>query len=486
MVGAELCSFSASLNGQIGKARLTTGGVIFIAAGGVHTSVEQRGSDVIKFKVTPEKNPKAILRFELAPPAKPFMLQVSSVYCMMAEVFKTLSKRIRPPDNSYTAYVIFLLFSYSQVCLTEDQRCGMSEAEVRVQERVVLEEVRAHVTNQKHWPCNAPTASSSAAAPSVGSSSSSSKSGTSAATGGGWGRSIAGTAPVGQVSAGSSSRGSSGAPPQAKKRRLQGSQSAASRAAEAAAAEQALEDSCKETLLDADPALQRQYLEAVVQGGVVTEAEFWQSRHVLVAREMASRQGRQEGLEAFWWRKAREGQDLAAAASSSSGGAGRGKSFKMTLKADDVHKIFQLYPAVQQLYAQKVPHEVPADQFWAAFFKSEFLSLGKGASSGSGGASSSSGGGGSATSEGLEGGLFAAIGNANHQAPKRTPLELHALAAATDPSVDLLSAYGDYTTDPTLLDVYEPVAATKLDLPSEADKREAQVIVVIACLLLCC
>jgi len=74
----------------------------------------------------------------------------------------------------------------------------------------------------------------------------------------------------------------------------------------------------------------------------------------------------------------------------------------------------------------------------------------------------------------------------DHQAPKRTPLELHALAAATDPSVDLLSAYGDYTTDPTLLDVYEPVAATQLDLPSEADKREAQVIVdVIGCVRVC-
>jgi hypothetical protein len=225
--------------------------------------------------------------------------------------------------------------------------------------------------------------------------------------------------------------------------------------------------------LDGDPSLQRQYLEAVVQGGVVTEAEFWQSRHALVASEMASRQGRQEGLEAFWWRKAREGQDLAAAASGGAGGGRSGKSFKMTLKADDVHKIFQLYPAVQQLYAQKVPHEVPADQFWASFFKSELLSLGKGAASG--GSASSSSGASASSIEGLDGGLFAAIGNANHQTQKRTPSEPHALAASTDPSVDLLSAYGDYITDPTLLDVYEPVAATQLDLPSEADKREAQV-----------
>jgi hypothetical protein len=78
MNGTELCSFTASLNGQIGKARLTTEGVVFVAAGGVHTAVELRCSDMIKFKVTPEKNPKAILRFELAPPEKPFMLQVAT------------------------------------------------------------------------------------------------------------------------------------------------------------------------------------------------------------------------------------------------------------------------------------------------------------------------------------------------------------------------------------------------------------------------
>jgi hypothetical protein len=248
---------------------------------------------------------------------------------------------------------------------------------------------------------------------------------------------------------------------------VNGGQAAASRAAEAAAAELALEESCREALLDADPALKRQYLEAVVTGAVVTEAEFWESRRALVAREAAARQGREEGLEAFWWRKAREGQDLAATAG---GAAGRpSKSVKMTLRAEDVHQLFALYPAVKQLYAQKVPHEVPADQFWAAFFKSEFLSLGRAGSSGSG---SAPGGRGASSPEGLEGGLFAAVGNAD-QSAKRSALELHALAAATDPSVDLVAAYGDYVND--AVDVYEPVVATQLDLPSEADKREAQV-----------
>jgi len=73
----ELVVFTASYGGQVGKAKITTMGVAFVAAGSVHSTMELRGSDVLKFKVTPEKNPKAILRFERAPPNPPIMIQVS-------------------------------------------------------------------------------------------------------------------------------------------------------------------------------------------------------------------------------------------------------------------------------------------------------------------------------------------------------------------------------------------------------------------------
>ena len=71
-----LSTFTAELNGQVGTAVVTTGGVIWRAAGSVSTTHECRAAEITKFQVSPAKNPKAILRFERAGGQKPLMIRV--------------------------------------------------------------------------------------------------------------------------------------------------------------------------------------------------------------------------------------------------------------------------------------------------------------------------------------------------------------------------------------------------------------------------
>jgi hypothetical protein len=236
-------------------------------------------------------------------------------------------------------------------------------------------------------------------------------------------------------------------------------------------------------LLSRDVELNRQFRDMCGGGeeeAVIGEEEFWESRRQQVASVRAARAGQREGLEGFWWRKAQEEQDAAyvarkasvsaaveiagggggdgsssATASSTSkkrGGGGGAATVKLSLKASDIAKIFALYPAVQRLYAAKVPHEVSEVDFWTQFVRSEFLQLRAGGSSGGGSVSASGagGGGGGAGLGGmeLEGGLFAAVGNSDSTPLAQTPVEKNELLATVDPTVNLHDVYGDYVADP--------------------------------------
>jgi len=113
-------------------------------------------------------------------------------------------------------------------------------------------------------------------------------------------------------------------------------------------------------------------------------------------------------------------------------------------RPDDVTKIFALYPAVEKLYRLKVPTETTEQAFFEAFFRSEFLHLGRPA----GGASGGDGGATDGGSVALGSGLFASVGNADDVPAAASAGEVLSLAAVVDPSVDLVAAYGDYASEP--------------------------------------
>ena len=90
----------------------------------------------------------------------------------------------------------------------------------------------------------------------------------------------------------------------------------------------------------------------------------------------------------------------------------------------------------------QVPHEVGEQAFWADFFKSQLLGLGKNPQTTRGSGGGGSGGG------ALAGGLFAAVGNSDDAPVARTASEVNAVSNGVDPTVDLVSVYGDYVADP--------------------------------------
>jgi hypothetical protein len=76
------------------------------------------------------------------------------------------------------------------------------------------------------------------------------------------------------------------------------------------------------------------------------------------------------------------------------------------------------------------------------FFKSEFIHLGRKRGGGAGNGSDNNEG-----SSSLSAGLFASVG-VGHELQSRSAAEVHRLTSTVDPSVDLVSVYGDYVADP--------------------------------------
>jgi hypothetical protein len=132
MADLPLFSFTAMLNKQVGSATIFSSGIEFRATGGVSSVITLASATIVKFQVTPDSNPKAILKFELNTGSPPAQLQV---------------------------------------VLTEDERCGKSDADQKTHARVVLEQARAIVVGQRQWPCNLGTQKPASAVVSLSSSS---------------------------------------------------------------------------------------------------------------------------------------------------------------------------------------------------------------------------------------------------------------------------------------------------------------------------
>jgi len=227
-----LMTFTAMLNKQVGVAEVSSTGISWRAAGGVGAPIVLPAEGITKFQVTPATSTKAILKFDRADGGKALALTV---------------------------------------VLDEDAACGRSDMERQALARTVLEEARALVINQRHWPCNSnraatpppPQSSSSSGKGKAGSSGS----GGGGGGGGGWGRSVAGTSKAG-AGARLAVGPASGEP--GRKR------------ARAEAAERDAEQKAREDLLRSDESLLACYREAVLEGKVVTDEEFWAERRAEV------------------------------------------------------------------------------------------------------------------------------------------------------------------------------------------------------------
>ena len=161
----------------------------------------------------------------------------------------------------------------------------------------------------------------------------------------------------------------------------------------------------RSSLLASDPALRAQHRLLVIDNGTLTEEDFWETHHRLVADEYAKISGRKDaGMSS----DIKSSLDLGISGSSGrallskkkksgggggdnkddSGGGGGDKNDKSSNKSkssssmisgvvhlgvEEIRQIFLMYPAVHRAYEEKVPLELSEEQFWRKYLESEYF-----------------------------------------------------------------------------------------------------------------
>ncbi|CAM9615441.1 unnamed protein product, partial [Pylaiella littoralis] len=124
-------------------------------------------------------------------------------------------------------------------------------------------------------------------------------------------------------------------------------------------------------LLAGDEVLTAQYRE-MVDGGVVTEEEFWESRRRTLAEDDAKAASKHTGTPSEM------PSDLVAEKTSTG-------TLKFKLNARTIHSIFTMYPIVFKAYQANVPTEMTEKEFWTKYIQSAYFNRDRGSGSGSSG-----------------------------------------------------------------------------------------------------
>lgn len=116
----------------------------------------------------------------------------------------------------------------------------------------------------------------------------------------------------------------------------------------------------KQSLLDADNSLRKEYNE-LVGSGIINSEEFWSTRtHLLLKQECS---------------------DLLSNKGMSSSLLIEKADFKnnktIQINAEVIQEIFTINPIVQTVYEKKVPHEMTEGEFWTQYFLSEYFTRDK-------------------------------------------------------------------------------------------------------------
>ena len=155
----------------------------------------------------------------------------------------------------------------------------------------------------------------------------------------------------------------------------------------------------RSSLLASDPALRAQHRLLVIDNGTLSEQDFWETHHRLVADEYAKISGRKDaGMSSDIKSSLDLGVSISGAASKkkksagSSGGTSSDKNdggdndkndkkSKSTVSSggvvhlgvEEIRQIFLMYPAVHRAYEEKVPLELSEEQFWRKYLESEYF-----------------------------------------------------------------------------------------------------------------
>jgi len=133
----------------------------------------------------------------------------------------------------------------------------------------------------------------------------------------------------------------------------------------------------RSSLLASDPALRAQHRLLVLDGGTLSEDDFWETHSRLIANEYAKISGKtNKGMSS----DIKSSLDLGISSTSKSkkaegGGASGigGRGGIVHLGVEEMRQIFIMYPAVHRAYEEKVPLELSEEQFWRKYLESEYF-----------------------------------------------------------------------------------------------------------------
>lgn len=154
----------------------------------------------------------------------------------------------------------------------------------------------------------------------------------------------------------------------------------------------------RSSLLASDPALRSQHRLLVLDNGTLSEEDFWETHHRLVADEYAKISGRKDaGMSS----DIKSSLDLGISYNTAGGASKKKKSDGKTdtnsgtntndkndksssksktmisgvvhLGVEEIRQIFLMYPAVHRAYEEKVPLELSEEQFWRKYLESEYF-----------------------------------------------------------------------------------------------------------------
>ena len=424
--------FTAKYNGQIGTAVVQVGSIAWRATGGLEAAIELSVTDIKKFQVSPKKR---ILRFILTKDRGDKQLEI---------------------------------------VLTDDERRGMGSEEILIEKDRILGEARKHINaviNKKEsfGTTSNSTNSNSQKEPKKAKKVASGEddmSSVSRAAPTGWGRSLAGT-----------SKETLGYKQTAKRKRpggvhwKGGSGSAdTQQKIDDSVQQKELERQCKKQLLAKDKGLNEQHQQLVGEG-VISDEDFWESRRAQLQGEIARMAGKREGLESWQERW----QNITSRMSTSEGNAmgdSSSKKTKITLTPPDLQKIFALYPKVKKLYLEKVPGEISEKKFWESFFRSNYFAAG-GQPEGNAKRRTPLPSASVPISSRSQHDMFGGCGDLGDN--EETKQERLKRMQNVDPTIDLVSIYGDYVSAPMAADVYQPVKTKTLSADEERQFLDDQI-----------
>ncbi|KAH8923776.1 hypothetical protein BT69DRAFT_1281143 [Atractiella rhizophila] len=126
-------------------------------------------------------------------------------------------------------------------------------------------------------------------------------------------------------------------------------------------------------LFKKDPQLAALHKELVRESKVITEEEFWEGREALLETESLLLSQQSGRIAQMVQPKLKAADANKGSTSSLTVGSGGNDDLTITITAQMIHDIFEMFPIVGKIYAERVPKQLSQTSFWSRYFQSKLF-----------------------------------------------------------------------------------------------------------------